>query len=227
MNHPVSDYDAKGTRALLSSRQGVIASQSSSIPGFPLTSVIPVAVIDNQIVMLLSDLAQHTRNIDMDNRVSLMMHDDQEQNWQAAHRLSIMGYVEPIDHELHNMDKIRKNYFRIHPELNDFDRHMDFRFWLLRPMRFRLIAGFGQVRWLDHIDCQLLDLDEEDIHNINQILMEHRTANSQLLQACKYGLQIIEHGRIRFLSFRQPVKGIASLFVQLSTGAYNNPSETR
>jgi putative heme iron utilization protein len=227
MNHPTSDYDAKGTRALVSCRQAVMASQSSSIPGFPLTSVIPVAVVDNHIIMLLSDLAQHTRNIDMDNRVSLMMHDDQEQNWQAAHRLSIMGYVEPIDHELHNMDKIRKNYFRIHPELNDFDQHMDFRFWLLRPMRFRLIAGFGQVRWLEQINCQLFDLDEEDHQKVNTILIEHRTAVSQLLQASKYGLQIIESGRVIFLSFRQPVKSVAGLLVQLSTGAYNTVTETR
>lgn len=219
------DVNPLAIRALLSCRQAVMATQSGSIPGFPLTSVVPFGLADDgRMILLLSDLAQHSRNLELDHRVSLMLHDDQEQNWQAATRLSVLGHM----HRLHTAPDsaerraLQDCYYRSHPEATDLDQREDFRFWQLKPMRFRLIHGIGQVCWLEDIRPDLFKLDAQDRQHIEQHLPS-RGLPIQLLQACPYGVQVFEAGRVRFLSFREPVQNLAGLIVNLDTGSFNDP----
>ncbi|MEC7119576.1 MAG: pyridoxamine 5'-phosphate oxidase family protein [Pseudomonadota bacterium] len=217
------DVNALAVRALLSCRQAVLATQSGSIPGFPLTSVVPVSISpEGQIIVLMSDLAQHARNIYLDNRVSMMLHNDQEQNWQAATRLSVLGRMEALDLEPTALQSLRDAYYRAHPELADFDRAPDFQFWILQPLRFRLIAGYAQVRWLKQVQTFAFPLESEDIAQIEQRL-PHRGKPIRLLHACQYGVQIAESGRVRFLSFRKPVGTLAGLLMSLTTGSFDDP----
>jgi putative heme iron utilization protein len=194
--------------------------------GFPMTAVVPLGVsYDGNLIMLLSDLAQHSKNINIDNRVSLLLHDDQEHNWQAAHRLTVLGYLKPLRHQHYDMDRLRHDYYSLHPELNEFESHPDFGFWQLHPLRFRMIAGFAQVRWLTHIESDLLMVDETDRQHITQQLAQRRMP-TRLLFVSRYGVQILEAGRVRFLSFRVPAQSIAGVIAQLSTGSYDDPSDS-
>lgn len=209
---PTPDYNALATAALLSCRQAVLATQSASIPGFPMTSVVPFGTAqDGSMICLLSDLAQHTRNLNLDTRVSMLLHDDQQTNWQAAARLSVIGHLEPLDEEWHDLMETRSLYYQLHPELLDFDRRMDFRFWRLTPVRLRLIAGFGQIRWLDAVQPQFFHLTEAQRQPLQQALPK----GVQLVRACAYGLQLLEAGRVWFAAFREPVHGVEALPQQL------------
>lgn len=219
------DVNPLAVRALLSCRQAVMATQSGSIPGFPLTSVVPVGIAaDSRIILLLSDLAQHSRNLELDSRVSLMLHDDQEQNWQAATRLSVLGHMQVLHSAANSSERqaLQDSYYRIHPESIDLDQREDFRFWQLKPLRFRMIYGLGQVRWLAGIQPDLFQLDAEDRLYIEQHL-PHRGMPIRLLHACPYGVQVLEAGRVRFLSFRQPVQNLAGLILNLDTGSFDDP----
>jgi len=219
------DVNPLAVRALLSCRQAVMATQSGSIPGFPLTSVVPVGIAtDGRIILLLSDLAQHSRNLELDSRVSLMLHDDQEQNWQAATRLSVLGHMQVLDSAADSPEHpaLQDSYYRSHPESVDLDQREDFRFWQLKPLRFRMIYGLGQVRWLAGIQPDLFPLDCEDRQYIEQHL-PNRGMPIRLLHACPYGVQVFEAGRVRFLSFRQPVQNLAGLILNLDTGSFDDP----
>lgn len=212
-------------RALLSCRQAVLATQSGSIPGFPLTSVVPVGVTtDGKIILLLSDLAQHSRNIELDSRVSLMLHDDQEQNWQAATRLSVLGHMHVLSDIVGSdaYQAVQDSYYRSHHESIDLDQREDFRFWQLIPLRFRMMDGFAKICWLDNIWPALFELDAQDRAHIEQRL-PHRGMPIRLLHACPYGVQVFEAGRVRFLNFRVPVDNLAGLILNLDTGSFDDP----
>ncbi len=209
---PTPDYNALATAALLSCRQAVLATQSASIPGFPMTTVVPFGTAhDGGLICLLSDIAQHTRNLNLDSRVSMLLHDDQQANWQQAARLSVIGRLEPLDEEWHDLALTRAVYYQIHPELQDFDRRMDFRFWELIPVRLRLIAGFGQIRWLDAVKPDFFLLDGEQ----RQELSAHLPKGIRLIQACRYGLQLMQDGRVWFAPFATPATGFADLLMQV------------
>lgn len=219
--------NALATRALMSCRQAVMASQSASVPGFPFTSVIPVGVtLNGQVIALLGETAQHTRNIMIDSRVSLLLHDDLEDNWQAATRLSVLGRMRPLQstNQGHvDLDKLRQSFYLLHPELLNFDATPDFHFWQLEPVRFRFISASDKAQWLDQIEPDLFDLTQTDRSHLNQLLTQqgHRC---HVVQAGRYGVQIIAKGRVRFLVFNHPVEDIKSLLEQIHANQYQDPS---
>ncbi|MFA9203452.1 MAG: hypothetical protein ACEQSD_05585, partial [Flavobacteriales bacterium] len=186
---------------------------------------VPVGIaLDGRIILLLSDLAQHSRNLELDHRVSLMLHDDQEQNWQAATRLSVLGHMQPLDCDAGSIEyqTIKDSYYRSHPESVDLDQREDFRFWQLIPLRFRMMYGFAQICWLENISPELFVLDAQDRNHIEQHL-PNRGAPIRLLHACAYGVQVFEAGRVRFLNFREPVQNLAGILLNLDTGSFDDP----
>lgn len=216
------DTHVIATRALLSCRQAVLATHSSQVPGFPMTSVIPVGIHPNgNVITLISELALHTRNLILDSRVSVLLHDDQEQNWQASTRLSVLGNLQPLDRDDPQLDYLRQSYYRIHPELKDFDQDLDFHFWQLIPLRYRLISGFAQVRWLDHIEPRLFLLQPDDYAALESLL-PHQGSPMRIIHASHFGLQILQNGRIRFLNLSQPASSLAGVAAALRTGAYQD-----
>src|SRR5260221_336470 len=86
-------------------RPGVQATGAASREGWPFASVAPFALSDRgEPLLLLSDLAEHTRNIRADPRASLMVQDGASLNDpQAGGRVTILGQVEPVlDADLRN-----------------------------------------------------------------------------------------------------------------------------
>ncbi len=218
-----SDIDA--ISALMASRQAVLATQSASIVGFPIITVVPVGLTpDGDVITLLSELAQHTRNLNLDNRMSMLLHDDIEQNWQAAARLSVLGHLEPVDPALVDFAALRQSFFRTHPELTDFDLDLDFKFWQVLPVRYRFIAGFGKIHWLDHIAVELLEDDwSAEQNHLNAGLQKNSDfAEADVLQLSRYGAQILQHERVHFLIFNKPIDDAAGALSQLQAGQFTD-----
>ncbi len=219
--------NALATRALLSCRQAVMASQSASVPGFPFTSVIPVGVIlSGQVIALLGETAQHTRNIMIDSRVSMLLHDDLEDNWQAATRLSVLGRMRPLQSTNRgdlDLDKLRQSFYLLHPELLDFDTAPDYHFWQLEPVRFRFISVSDTAQWLDHIEPDLFDLTETDRSQLNMLLCQHDRL-CHIVHASRHGVQIIANGRVRFLVLTHPVDSTVELLEQIKARQYDDPA---
>ncbi|AXI02207.1 hypothetical protein [Aquirhabdus parva] len=218
--------NALATRALLSCRQAVMASQSASVPGFPFTTVIPVSITPRgQIIALLNENAQHTRNVMIDPRISMLMHDDIEENWQAATRLSVLGYLRPLQMSGAELEITRHSFYLLHPELKDFDQTLDFHFWVLEPVRFRLISGIERVNWIDAVKPDLFELMPQQREALNEILAKY-SQQSYVIQACRYGMQIFEQGRVRFLALKEPVEYMSELIEQMNAGQFDDPALT-
>jgi hypothetical protein len=212
------------TCALMSCRQAVMASHSASVPGFPFTSVIPVGVrLNGQVITLLGESSQHSRNIMIDSRISMLMHDDFEDNWQAATRLSVIGRMTPLQCDEAELAQIRHSFYLLHPEFLDFDNADDYHFWQLEPVRFRFITVSNNAQWLDQIEPDLFDLIETDRSHFFTLLSQQGRL-CHVVQAGRYGVQIIANGRVRFLVLTNPVNNPVELLEQIKARQYNDPT---
>jgi hypothetical protein len=133
---------AAARRYLRRHHAGVLATLSKRLGGYPFGSVVPF-VLDHaaQPVILVSRLAEHTKNMSADPRASLLVH-DAAQDVQNAARLTLVGDAEPIA----GVGAVAARYLRRFPDAQALLDLGDFGFWLLRPRFIRHIAGFGAIR---------------------------------------------------------------------------------
>jgi putative heme iron utilization protein len=126
---------------------GVLSTHSVDVEGYPFGSITPYVVgYDGEPVMLISDIAQHTRNIKRNNKVSLTVFDRYEHDPQAASRLTWIGDAELINpHD----DGARGRYLRYFPSAQSYFETHDFSFYRIHLRRARFIGGFGEIYWVE------------------------------------------------------------------------------
>ena len=95
--------------------------------------------------MLLSDLAQHTKNILADPRVALLFEDSSEHpDPLAGPRLTLLGRAEPCDEP-----RAANRFAARHPASADYAGFADFRLYQVAIERGHLVAGFGRIAWIE------------------------------------------------------------------------------
>lgn len=131
-------------RHLRAQRHGVLSTISRALEGYPFGSVVPY-VLDQQAVpvILVSRLAEHTKNISADPRVSLLAHEPGA-DVQAGARVTLMGQAHRVEHP----DGIRERYVRYFPAARDYHDKLDFDFYRIEPVTLRVVAGFGKIHWI-------------------------------------------------------------------------------
>ena len=142
---------------------GVLSTISKRIEGFPFGSVAPF-VLDHTgcPVILISTLAEHTKNIDADPRVSMIVQ-PYSPDMQVAGRVTVIGRA------LRQADKstLGARYLRLHPEAETYFAMHDFSFYRVEPVRIRFIGGFGKIHWVEPeqylLPVSALADQEEDI----------------------------------------------------------------
>jgi putative heme iron utilization protein len=126
---------------------GVLSTHSIDLPGYPFGSITPYCFNRHgQAVILISTIAQHTKNIKANNKVSLIAFDDATDS-QAAGRVTYIGDAKPV-----NDDEIAERYYRFFPDSRNFHKTHDFNFYLIEFVRARYIGGFGQIFWVENSD---------------------------------------------------------------------------
>lgn len=136
-----------------------LATNSLAMPGYPYSTTVAFATDEHHCpVVLISRLAEHTRDIAADSRVSLSVAKSLGDG--EITRASMIGHLLPIDAD----PGLERRYLRFHPAAERFLRLGDFRFHRFEPERVRVVGGFGQAGWLDArqlLDAPHLSLDEE------------------------------------------------------------------
>jgi heme iron utilization protein len=134
---------------LTAERSGVLATLSARRDGWPFTSVVPYALTDaGQPILLLSDLAEHTRNLRSDPRASLFILDSAARNDpQAGARLTLLGRIEPAPPL--DVPPMQQRYLHRHPSSENLFNMQDFRLYILNITEARFISGFGDMGWIE------------------------------------------------------------------------------
>lgn len=137
--------NARQARCYLRARShGALSTLSRRIAGYPYGSVVPF-VLDHEgrPVILVSRLAEHTKNLEADRRASLVARDDGGEVRSGA-RLTLLGDAERFECNQH----VRERYLRYQPHAEELLDLGDFSFWRIMPVALRFIAGFGAIRWV-------------------------------------------------------------------------------
>ena len=126
-------------------RYGALSTLSKKFDGHPFGSITPYLVDhDGSLLILISALAEHTKNIQHDPRVSLITHNQEDAHIQTQGRITLVGSaaLEP------KRELAGKRYLRYFPEAQTYYDMPDFQFYRIAPQALRYIGGFGDIHWV-------------------------------------------------------------------------------
>ncbi len=143
-----SENPALIARALASSlRYGTLATLAREPAGTPFASFVACALDDTgQPILLLSALAEHTKNLAVDARASILLVERAlpDADPLALGRVTLLGEVKRVD----DPDSVSERYFTLHPAARAYLAMRDFAFWRLSVESARWVGGFGRMSWI-------------------------------------------------------------------------------
>ena len=131
--------------ALLMRRQSS-AALGTVMDGAPYVSLILTAFDgDGAPLLLLSDLAQHARNMRTDSRVSLLFDGTQGlADPLTGPRLTVLGTA-----VRHDDASALERYVARHPSAAQYAGFSDFHLYRVLIDRGHFVAGFGRIEWVE------------------------------------------------------------------------------
>ena len=173
MTDPLSD-PFRDVRDLIRRRDR--AALATSLPGhgaaWPYASLVLVAVDhDLSPILLMSDLAEHSKAIAADPRLALLF-DGTGGLAQplTGPRVTVMGRAARTDDE-----RLKRRFLRHHPDAAMYADFGDFHFYKITLERTHLVGGFGKIRWIAPAELlavpplrELADNEEGIVAHMNQ-----------------------------------------------------------
>ena len=133
-------------------RSAALATTLRDNDGWAFASLVTVACdCDGSPILLLSDLADHTRNLKEESRASLLFEAASGRaNPQTGPRVTVLGRVEHSEAIQH-----RRRFLARHPSAGLYAGFADFRVYRMTVDRARHVGGFGRAEWIDGKDLIL------------------------------------------------------------------------
>lgn len=130
---------------LHSATASTLATQALQMPGYPYATVLP-NVLDDQHrpILLISVLAEHTKNLLADSKVSISITESGITNVQDGQRLTLVGDAEQFEPS----QELIARYLRYLPAAEQY-LQLDFMFFRILPKRLRYIGGVGKMGWVE------------------------------------------------------------------------------
>ncbi|MES1981327.1 MAG: DUF2470 domain-containing protein [Pseudomonadota bacterium] len=161
---------AREARQLLRAHYyGALSTLSLKFSGHPFGSITPYLLDhDGSALILISTLAEHTRNIQHDPRASLITHSHDNPHIQAQGRVTLVGTAALLA----DKEQAGARYLRYFPEARSYFAMHDFMFYRIAPLAVRYIAGFGKIQWVDMAEyalpgCPLIAQEEGVVAHMN------------------------------------------------------------
>lgn len=180
------NLNLEARKFLRSTHSGILSTHSARFEGYPFGSVAPF-VLDHGChpIILISNLAEHTKNITTNPKVSLLIFAGAE-DLQANARLTLLGEATKID-KTSDAD-LRARYLRYLPQAAGyFDMH-DFSFYRIQIHQARYIGGFGKMSWLSDVDLREGITANMALAEQETAIIEHMNADhaDNLCNYCKH-----------------------------------------
>ena len=141
MKSPDHTAEARSLLALSRGSLGSLAERDGRL--YPFVSlVLPAQSPDGELILLLSDLSDHAKNLQRDARASLLLDGTLElKEPLTGPRLTLIGEVEVSSDQ--QADKAR--YLAVHPEAELYAGFGDFKLYRFRILEGLFVAGFGRI----------------------------------------------------------------------------------
>ena len=133
---------------LRAARAGTLATARDGQPYAAL--VTPATAPDFSILLFLSTLSEHTRQLAADPRCALLVSGmATDKNPQTAPRLTITGLAEQV-----NDPALKARWLAVHPYAALYADFADFSLWRIAPMAANLVGGFARATRLRQADLR-------------------------------------------------------------------------
>jgi heme iron utilization protein len=205
---------------------------------WPYASLVLVAVdYDASPLLLISTLAEHTKNLKRDPRASLLFDGTQGlDDPLTGARVTVLG-------ELHrDSDPVRfRRFIARHPSATLYAGFKDFSLYRLHMTRAHLVAGFGRIHWLDAATLLGPEADVSWLREHEPSIIEHMNSDHattidlyaerllglkgngwRLTNVDREGADLRRGGVVARLDFPEPANGLDAVrqsFVALAQSA--------
>lgn len=122
---------------------GTLCTIGQEPAGYPYGSLVTYALADGHPVFLISELAEHTKNLRKDSRASLLIAEGGADDPLATGRITLVGDCTPSDDP-----DARAAYLERHPNAEYYVAFKDFHVWRLEVSALRYIGGYGRMSWV-------------------------------------------------------------------------------
>ncbi|MBT5648830.1 MAG: DUF2470 domain-containing protein [Rhodospirillaceae bacterium] len=209
------------SRDLIRSSDRAVLSTAMTGDGWPYGSLVMTAC-DHAArpLLLISDLAEHTKNLDGDTRASLLFDGTAGLDSPlTGARVTVMGRLAPTEDAA-----LTARYVARHPDAEMYFGFADFRLFEMTVERAHIVAGFGVIHWIPAPDLLFDTTGHEDLAAAEADIVEHMNqdhADAIQLYATKLlgldagdwkmtgldpeGTDLRDGGRIARLNFENPV----------------------
>jgi hypothetical protein len=128
--------------------------------GFPYGSLVTIAIDGSgRPLLLLSTLAEHTRNLQAESKASLLLTEPLGEHDQplAVGRVTLLGAgtLVPDDEKA----AVRELFLAQQPSSAMYVDFKDFGFYRLEPSSLRYVGGFGRMSWVTPEDYRVAEPD--------------------------------------------------------------------
>ena len=150
-------------------RAATLSTALSSGEGWPYGSLVGIAFdYDLSPIMLFSTLSDHTRNLEIDNRASLLFEEASRlKNPQSGPRASVLGRIKKTTEKVH-----AKRFLAHHPEAALYAGFGDFSFWRMTIHKTHFVGGFAKAMWFEGSEI-LSDTNSGEIANAEESILAH------------------------------------------------------
>ncbi len=126
---------------------GVLSTHAAELDGHPYGSLVIYGVHDGDPVLLISALAEHTKNLEASPRCSLLVHERGPENPLALARATFVAEAERTEGD--EREAVAASFLERHRDARYYADFTDFAYWRLRVSGVRYIGGFGRMSWVE------------------------------------------------------------------------------
>jgi putative heme iron utilization protein len=170
-----TDFDPRAIAKTLlrATRAGTLCTLDRA-SGYPFASLVNIGTEpDGSPVILVSRLATHTANLEVDGRASVLLAETGKGDALAHPRLTVLGTFAPIGSPEHI--STRRRFLIRHPKSELYADFPDFAFWRMTVVSAHLNGGFARAADLTAADVltdtteagSLLDVEESAVAHMN------------------------------------------------------------
>ncbi|WP_127717365.1 HugZ family protein [Halobacteriovorax sp. HLS] len=199
---------------------GVLATQMNyEGEVYPYGSICPfVLTPTGEVIILISEIAMHTKNIHIDPNISFTVYDQTAPNKQKASRCSIVGKATLLK-EGAQKELACELYTKFYPESKRYFEAHDFNFYSLTAARVRFIEGFGKISWIEASEfaSEIPNWWDDKQGIIDHMNNDHQSALNKyrdqilelkgevsLFDISAEGFHLNVEGSIHFINFSKP-----------------------
>lgn len=146
-NIPTPSHPERARTLVASARRAVLCTHAVDLDGHPYGSLVIFAQHEGAPVFLISEMAEHTRNLRGSSRCSLLVTEGGDDNPLALGRVTLVGTCTEV--QLDQRAAVAGSFLERHPEAEYYADFEDFGYWRLEVTGIRYIGGFGRMSWVD------------------------------------------------------------------------------